>query len=183
MVDTVRGQPQPGRLIGIYALSVMDSDGPLYGYMLSERIADRTGGAWRPGAGAVYPALDALTRRRLARRSTDGRRRVYQITAQGRALLRQIRRNMAWRNREAPDLSRLWSEIAGSADPTQYLLENFRRNLERLVGHFAPGSVDDRHRRAQREELRATLRLADARLGNGDARARSRRPPSRRASP
>jgi DNA-binding PadR family transcriptional regulator len=181
MVERFRGRPQPGRLIGIYALSVMASDGPLYGYMLSERIADRTGGAWRPGAGAVYPALEALIRRRLARRSTEGRRRVYQITTQGRVLLRQIRRNMAWRNREAPDLSRLWSEIAGSDEPAQYLLDHFRRHLDGVVAHFAPRSEDDPHRRAQRDELRATLRLADARLGTVRSRARSVRTTARGA--
>ena len=48
------------RLVGLYALTVMEREGPVHGYGISERIAERTDGAWRPGPGAVYPSLQKL---------------------------------------------------------------------------------------------------------------------------
>ncbi len=78
--------------MGLYALTLMEREGPLHGYGLSERIAERTEGAWRPGAGSVYPSLRKLVESGLARSKATERRRVYSITPQGRALLRRMRR-------------------------------------------------------------------------------------------
>lgn len=160
--------PMPGRILGLYALSVMEAEGRLYGYMLAERIAGRTDGAWRPGAGAIYPALESLRRRKWARRSREGRRRVYQITAGGRRVLREIRRNMAWRARGGPDLARLWAEIAGPDDPDLFLLETFRRRLDGIVTYFSRESRDPRRARELRARLRAELHRAEDRLRDGD---------------
>lgn len=121
-----------GRILGLYALSVMEAEGSLYGYRLADRIADRTDGAWRPGAGAVYPALESLTRRKLARVISEGRRRVYRITPRGHSVLRQIRRNLLWRTRGAPDLSVLWSEVVGTKDVGTLLLLRLRRSLDAI---------------------------------------------------
>lgn len=168
--------PLPGRLLRFYALAVMDAEGPLYGYMLAERIADRTDGGWRPGAGAIYPALETLTRERLARVSDEGRRRVYRITRQGRDLLRRIRRGMLLRTRGGPDLSRLWSEIAGGSDPGQFLFENFRRRLDGVESYLARDDLDPVRRETLREQVRDELQMAERRLGNGaPPRARTRR--------
>jgi DNA-binding PadR family transcriptional regulator len=157
--------PMPGRLLRFYALAVMEADGPLYGYSLAERIAERTEGAWRPGAGAIYPALEALGKQKLARATVEGRRRVYRITPAGRQLLRRIRVGMARRVRGGPDLSRLWSEIAGGSDPGVFMLENLRRRLDGLVSYVTTEHGGRARHAALREALRVELRLADARLG------------------
>ena len=132
MVTETSSVPMHGRILGLYALSVMEAEGSLYGYRLADRIADRTEGGWRPGAGAVYPALESLTRRNLARVTTEGRRRVYRITPRGRSVLRQIRRNLSWRTRGAPDLSMLWSEVVGTDDVGTFLLLRLRRSLDAI---------------------------------------------------
>ncbi len=167
----------PGRVIGFYALSVMAAEGPLYGYQLAERIAARTEGAWRPGAGAIYPALESLTRRGHARATRSGRRRVYRITAQGRAFLREVRRNIAWRARGGPDLTLIWAEVAGPEDPALFLLESFRRRLQGVVGYFATDRPGTARHRALRAQLRADLELAIDRLADPapSAGRRSRR--------
>ncbi|MGI0155031.1 MAG: PadR family transcriptional regulator [Thermoplasmata archaeon] len=116
--------------MGLYALSVMERDGPIYGYSLAERVSGRTDGAWRPGAGAVYPALQSLVKKGLARASLDGRRRVYHVTPSGRAFLRRVRRNWMGTARTGPDLGLLWSEIAGAGDPGQHMLQHLRHHLE-----------------------------------------------------
>jgi DNA-binding PadR family transcriptional regulator len=110
----------------------MEKEGPIYGYLLSERIAERTDGGWRPGAGAIYPALRSLAERGLARAVPGGTRRLYGITPKGRGLLRGIRRNWSSGGTGGPDLSRLWAEIAGSADPGEHLLRRLRRHLDSI---------------------------------------------------
>lgn len=120
----------PGRVLWLYALATLEREGSLYGYALSDRVAERTEGAWRPGAGAIYPALQSLVRRGAARASKQGRRRVYSITPHGRAVLRRIRIQMAGPGPGAPDLSLLWAEIAGDSDPGTHVLRRLHRHLE-----------------------------------------------------
>ncbi len=124
--------PMPGRILGIYALALMDRMGPIYGYLISERVGQRTEGAWRPGPGAVYPALNRLTVRGLARSRVVGRRRVYSITPKGREVLARIRAQTASWTRPAPDLSVLWAEVAGVEDVGTFLLLRLRRALDAI---------------------------------------------------
>ncbi|MGA8302978.1 MAG: PadR family transcriptional regulator [Thermoplasmata archaeon] len=156
--------PRPGRLLGLYALSVMGRDGPIYGYLLADRISDRTDGAWRPGAGAIYPALQSLVTKGFARVTRDGRRRLYSATPQGRAFLRRVRRGWMGGARAGPELGLLWSEIAGDGDPGQHLLRHLRHHLEGIVAYL------DRDPRmlagsgSLRDQVLAELRVTEARL-------------------
>lgn len=129
--------PLPARVIGLYALATMQGEGSLHGYRLAQRIAERTSGAWRPGAGAVYPALAQLARRGLARSRSDGRRKVYTITPRGRALLRRLRLRRGPDRSTGPDLSVLWAEIAGEEDLERFLLGRLRRALGAIDGVLA----------------------------------------------
>ncbi len=71
------------------------TDGRLHGYAILRDIADRTGGALRLGTGTLYTALarlDALglveeSSRRPAATADDERRRYYQLTDTGKAVL------------------------------------------------------------------------------------------------
>ncbi|HTW55586.1 MAG TPA: PadR family transcriptional regulator [Thermoplasmata archaeon] len=169
----VRG-PGPARVVGLYALASMERDGPLYGYALAERIAEATDGAWRPGPGAVYPALNALVARGAARVTRDGRRQVYSITRGGRATLRRIRAYFAGGDPEAPDLTRLWAAIHGSDDPGAHLLRHLHRHVDSLVTLVERAPATDRSR---------SLRAAAIReLDDGVRRLRAvARRPSRRS--
>ncbi len=164
--------PSPGRLVGLYALAVMEREGPLYGYQLAERIAQRTDGSWRPGAGAIYPALESLRARRLARPNVRGRQRVYRITREGRAFLARVRRGIAWRSRGGPDIGPLWSEIAGHEDPGAFLLGRLQHQLDGVTRFLAREAAAGHLRREFRRQLRTELRLAEARTS----------PPVRRAT-
>lgn len=183
MVDRAPHGPMPGRILGLYALAVMEQDGSLHGYALADRIADRTRGTWRPGAGAIYPALTSLARRHLATVTRDGTRRIYHITPAGRGLLRRVRRQMAWRLRGGLELGLLWSEIAGVADPAEHLLRRLDMHLDAVFEFLARGgrthSADERLRR----EVRSRLAAAEVRLDQSEGRseatggdARARRP-------
>ena len=154
----------PGRLLGLYALAVMDKEGELYGYSLAERIARRTEGAWRPGAGAIYPALQSLVRRGAARAVQRGTRRVYRVTPDGHALLRRIRRQMAGPGPGAPDLSLLWAEIAGVTEPGEHMLRHLRRHLDALDAYLGRQPDAMIGPRPFREEAIAELNEAVRRL-------------------
>jgi DNA-binding PadR family transcriptional regulator len=73
------------------------ADGPCHGYGVIREIEERTGGAVRLGTGTLYTAiarLDALgligePARRPAAGRDDERRTYYQLTALGRAVLKQ----------------------------------------------------------------------------------------------
>jgi len=66
---------------------------PVHGYDLLQEIESKTEGVWRPGAGSIYPILKELVRNRYiraeSRKKTGKPQRIYQITAEGRALLQQ----------------------------------------------------------------------------------------------
>jgi DNA-binding PadR family transcriptional regulator len=158
-------------LVGLYALTVMDREGSLHGYGLSERIAQHTEGAWRPGPGSVYPSLRQLVAAGLARSQPIQRRRVYTITPNGRALLRQIRRGGGPLRRPRPDLSSLWAEVYGSVDVERFLLLRLRRTLDSLEALTA---------RSEETGSEAAARLRSAiqtELAEAVARFSSVRPP------
>jgi DNA-binding PadR family transcriptional regulator len=163
--------------LGLYALSVMDRDGPVYGYSLAERVSDRTDGAWRPGAGAIYPALQSLVKKGFAKGSRDGRRRVYTITPAGRSFLVRVRRGWMGGGRTGPDLGLLWSEVAGDGDPGQHLLRHLRHHLEGIATYLERDPQMKAGSGSLRDQVRAELAVAERRLGSIES---ARRPPSRR---
>ena len=170
----------PARMVGMYALACMERDGGVYGYSLAEGIAERTGGAWRPGPGAVYPALQRLAERGLARAHGAGRRREYRITPAGRALLRKVRRERGGPGSSGPDLSLLWAEVLGIPDYSTFLWLRLRRSLDSLEAYLerTPGSrVQGRPLREQilTELKSAQLRLARPSPGRQGIRRRPRR--------
>jgi len=86
----IRGQLLKGTT-PLLVLSVV-REGELYGYEIAQRIRERSGGAFAPSEGALYPALHALEAdgalTAVWRESDKGpRRRYYQITPAGDALL------------------------------------------------------------------------------------------------
>ncbi|WP_344244069.1 PadR family transcriptional regulator [Microlunatus panaciterrae] len=57
------------------------------GYQIIQEIAKRSGGAWQPGPGAIYPTLQQLEDEGLVRAEEDAGRRDYVLTDEGRAYL------------------------------------------------------------------------------------------------
>jgi DNA-binding PadR family transcriptional regulator len=154
----------------------MEREGPVYGYSLADRIAEKTDGGWRPGAGAIYPALQSLVGRGLARRGSEGRRRVYRITPSGRAFLQRLREGFAGRRR-SPDIGMLWAEIVGGSDAGQHQLDHLRHHLEGITAFLERNPEARAGGSTLREQVRAELRVTESRLG---ALARGAPPSSRR---
>jgi DNA-binding PadR family transcriptional regulator len=60
---------------------------PRHGYELMKAVEERTGGAYSPSPGAIYPTLAALEDMGHAEAVADGNRRRYTITPAGEAQL------------------------------------------------------------------------------------------------
>ena len=65
---------------------------PRHGYDIIKALEERSGGAYSPSPGTVYPTLTLLEDLGYARASVEeGGRKVYEITAEGRAYLAEQR--------------------------------------------------------------------------------------------
>lgn len=67
------------------ALLAVLTEGPGHGYDVIKTLEEKSGGAWKPSPGSVYPTLQLLEDEGLVRSSEREGKRVYEITDEGRA--------------------------------------------------------------------------------------------------
>ncbi|NVI91550.1 PadR family transcriptional regulator, partial [Actinomadura sp. BRA 177] len=67
------------------AILVLLAEEPRNGYQIIQEINERSGGAWKPSPGAVYPALQQLADEGLIAGDEAGGRRTFHLTDEGRA--------------------------------------------------------------------------------------------------
>jgi DNA-binding PadR family transcriptional regulator len=65
------------------------ADEPMHGYQIMQAMSDRTGGAWRPSPGAVYPTIAQLEDEGLVTTQQEGGRRLVTLTPEGRAYVEE----------------------------------------------------------------------------------------------
>ena len=73
------------------ALLSLLADKPMHGYDLIRELEQRSGGAWRPSPGSIYPTLQLLEDEGLVTSEEQDGKRVYTITDAGRAELEERR--------------------------------------------------------------------------------------------
>ncbi|MEV4503075.1 PadR family transcriptional regulator [Streptomyces klenkii] len=59
-------------------------DRPMHGYEMIREIAERSGGAWKPSPGSVYPTLQMLEDEGLIESASEGGKKLFSLTAEGR---------------------------------------------------------------------------------------------------
>jgi DNA-binding PadR family transcriptional regulator len=57
---------------------------PMHGYEMIQEINDRSGGAWRPSPGSVYPTLQLLEDEGLITSVSEGGKKLFTLTDAGR---------------------------------------------------------------------------------------------------
>ena len=57
---------------------------PMHGYQIMSEIEARSGGAWKPSPGSVYPTLQLLADVGLIRAEESNGRKTYSLTEEGR---------------------------------------------------------------------------------------------------
>ncbi|MFN3521545.1 MAG: PadR family transcriptional regulator [Phenylobacterium sp.] len=78
-----------------FVILALLADKPAHGYELIRALEERTGGAYRPSPGVVYPTLSLLEDEGFVRQvGAEGGRKAYEITDEGRTALEGNRANV-----------------------------------------------------------------------------------------
>lgn len=67
------------------AILAVLAEQPMNGYQIIQEIAERSGGAWKPSPGSIYPTLQQLEDEGLVRQETEAGKRTFTLTDEGRA--------------------------------------------------------------------------------------------------
>jgi DNA-binding PadR family transcriptional regulator len=155
--------PKAGRGDVRAAILALLREGPRNGYQIMSEIEERSGGAWRPSPGAVYPALSQLADEGLIAAEESGGRRTFSLTEAGRAYVEQNPQMArgAWESKAQQEdwkLPGLFAEAARlgagivqmthAGTPEQVraaerLLEQTRRKLYQILADDAGDEPDD----------------------------------------
>ena len=81
-----RGGPRGRARRGDVRASILAllKDRPMHGYEMIQEIADRSGGAWKPSPGSVYPTLQLLEDEGLISSASEGGKKLFTLTDTGR---------------------------------------------------------------------------------------------------
>ena len=126
------------------AILAVLAEQPRNGYQIIQEVAERSGGAWKPSPGSIYPTLQQLEDEGLVRTVDDGGRRAYTLTPEGQAYVD-----------EHPDeVAAPWE---GMAEPTD------DDGLKPLIGQVAAAiwqiaAVGSREQQAKAREALSDLR-------------------------
>ncbi|MCX4976198.1 MULTISPECIES: PadR family transcriptional regulator [unclassified Streptomyces] len=81
-----RGGPRGRARRGDVRASILAllKDRPMHGYEMIQEIAERSGGAWKPSPGSVYPTLQLLEDEGLITSAAEGGKKLFSLTEAGR---------------------------------------------------------------------------------------------------
>ncbi len=128
-----------------YPILALLADGPVHGYELKQAFDDRFGAVWPPiNVGQIYNTLSALERGGMVRgeevpQRGAPRRRVYELTAEGRDALEK------WLNAPSPIptlkeesiVKLIMAHVSGVADPMA-LVDQQRQEYKSSQGPRTP---------------------------------------------
>jgi DNA-binding PadR family transcriptional regulator len=86
---------------------------PMHGYEMIQELDARTGGAWRPSPGSIYPTLQLLEDEGLIVSEVSGGRRRYTLTDAGQAEAAEAAAKAPW-TEFAEDTIASWNDIRES---------------------------------------------------------------------
>jgi DNA-binding PadR family transcriptional regulator len=140
------------------AVLALLTDRPMHGYEMIQELDARTGGAWRPSPGSVYPTLQMLEDEGLIVSATEeagGGRKRYSLTEAGRSEATRAAEEPPW-NEFAEGTINSWHEIRDAGFQAMNALRQVMMN----------GTDDQRERAAQvldetRRKLYAILAESD----------------------
>jgi DNA-binding PadR family transcriptional regulator len=155
--------PKAGRGDVRAAILALLREGPRNGYQIMSEIEERSGGAWRPSPGAVYPALAQLADEGLIEGEESGGRRTYSLTEAGRRFVEENpdMARAAWESMEqgeageVPGLFVQAARLAGSivqmanagtpeqVHAAEQLLEQTRSRMYRILAGDVRGARDE----------------------------------------
>ncbi|MEH1169769.1 PadR family transcriptional regulator [Micromonospora sp. CPCC 205539] len=114
---------------------------PMHGYEMIQEIDSRTGGAWRPSPGSIYPTLQLLEDEGVIVASTEesgGGRKRFTVTEAGQAEATEAAQTPPWAD-FAEDTVNSWHDIRNAGTQAMNALRQVMMN----------GTDDQRERAAQ----------------------------------
>ena len=129
-------------------LALLDEQ-PRHGYDLIRELEERTGGAYRPSPGVIYPTLSMLEDEGFVRVAPgEGARKLYEITDEGRAALAK----------EKPAVDAVFGRMAEAQAQSKQSGPRIRRAMENLGSalriRLSTGEVSD-------EQVEAIVKAID----------------------
>jgi DNA-binding PadR family transcriptional regulator len=131
-----RPQGAPRGLLHYYILHRI-SRGPTHGYEISQSIEEKTEGAWRPGAGSVYPTLKKLLKDGLIRASSGSKtrgsetsQRVYEITPKGMNCLSEGKDILANAGRRWAMMRGIFVDLMDAERISSFIVEGSKLNFQ-----------------------------------------------------
>ncbi|MDH7556369.1 MAG: PadR family transcriptional regulator [Candidatus Methanosuratincola sp.] len=124
-------QSAPRGLLFMYILHRLGTK-PSHGYEILCDIETKTGGAWRPRPGAIYPMLKKMVAAGYiecqdAGGETD--QKVYSLTPRGRMLLEKTKEKIRASGQRMDSLKGIFLEMMGEREALGFL-------MDALKGHF-----------------------------------------------
>lgn len=119
------------------------ADEPRHGYDIIQTLEKKSGGAYRPSPGVIYPTLQLLEEQRFARSADDDGRRVFTITAEGKRELEAHREMVEAFYERSDDGGDQGEDIVELARRMGRLVKVFRRAGRR--GHVQPATLKKVH--------------------------------------
>ncbi len=129
------------------------ADEPMHGYQIMQLLEERSGGAWRPSPGSVYPTLQLLEDQGLIKGEEAEGKRVFSLTEAGVAEAAAVKERLGdspfgaggeqdprFSLRQATmQLGAAVKQVAmaGSADDVQKALEILREARKRMYALLA----------------------------------------------
>ncbi|MGA8995212.1 MAG: PadR family transcriptional regulator [Nocardioidaceae bacterium] len=133
---------------------------PMNGYQVIQQIAERSGGAWKPSPGSVYPTVQQLEDEGLVEGTEGQGRRLLTLTEDGRRYVEEHPDELAatWRPFEQPEqeegpgdlkpvigqvMGAVWQVVvSGTAQQRAEAAEILADTRRRLYGILADGDDD-----------------------------------------
>src|SRR3989454_3215502 len=107
---------------------------PIHGYEIIQDIDSKTEGAWRPGAGSLYPILKKLVSEGLIKvdpePSAEATRRVYHITPKGVESLAHAKEMFTNFQQRFGSLRRLFIELIDPENLATFFVDGSNRQFQ-----------------------------------------------------
>lgn len=135
MKKSIESVPQGApRGLLLYWILYRISKSPIYGYQILTELEQKTQGAWRPGAGSIYPLLKKLERdgyiesERTQGRKTDQKR--YTITLKGMERLKQAKERFRMMKSKIGHMRWVIFDLLDPSEIPEYVVEGSKESFE-----------------------------------------------------
>ncbi len=103
-------------------------------------IEAKTGGAWRPRPGAIYPMLKKMAAAGYVEcldAGEDTDQKVYSLTPKGRLLLEKTKEKIRASGRRVDSLKGIFLEMMGEGEALGFLVDALKGHLEMIRAAYA----------------------------------------------